>query len=245
MRMKFASFGLGLLLAAPAFADEPAQALPREEIEKIVREDRLREPEVIYEASQELQKRREMAAAEQQQKMIVARKDDLFANAADPVANADGDVTLVQFFDYKCGYCRGMAAGLQNLIAGDPKLRVVYKEFPVLGPDSVMAARAALAAWGQGPEKYEAFHNALMTTKDLSLDTIKATAAQVGLDTEKLVADMQSEAVEAQLAANHALAQDLGISGTPSFVIGAKLIPGAVDIAQIQAMVAAERTATN
>jgi protein-disulfide isomerase len=200
---------------------------------------------VIYEAIQELQKRREMAAAEQQQKMIVARKDDLFANAADPVSNADGDVTLVQFFDYKCGYCRGMAAGLHSLIAGDPKLRVVYKEFPVLGPDSVMAARAALAASAQSPEKYEAFHNALMTTKDLSLDTIKATAAQVGLDTEKLVADMQSEAIEAQLAANHALAQDLGISGTPSFVIGSRLIPGAVDIAQIEAMVAAERTATN
>ncbi|MFO1070064.1 MAG: DsbA family protein [Geminicoccaceae bacterium] len=245
MRMKYASFGLGLLLAMPALADEPAQTLPREEIEKIVREYLLREPEVIYQAIQELQKRREMAAAEQQQKMIVARKDDIFSNAADPVTNAGGDVTLVQFFDYKCGYCRGMAAGLQGLIAGDQKLRVVYKEFPVLGPDSVVAARAALAAAEQGQDKYEAFHNALMKTKDLSLDTIKATAAQVGLDVDRLVADMQKESIEQQLAANHALAQDLGISGTPSFVIGTKLIPGAIDIAQLEAIVAEERSATN
>jgi protein-disulfide isomerase len=235
----------GLLSLPPARAEE-AGALPRDEIEKIVREYLLREPEVIYDAIQVLQERREAAERERQRSMIVARAPALFDNPTDPVAgNPDGDVTVVEFFDYRCGYCRSMVPGLRDLIATDGNLRFVFKELPVLGPESEVAARAALAAALQGSEKYLKLHFALMGSKDLSLDAVKALAGQVGLDVPRLLDDMGGDAVKRTLAANHALAQELGISGTPSFVIGDRLIPGAVDVAQLAALIDEQRRAAS
>ena len=107
----------------------------------------MREPEVIYQAIQELQKRQQAEEATRQQATIAEQGDQIFRHADDPIAgNEAGDVTLVEFFDYRCGYCRNMTPGLQQLIDADPKLRFVFKELPVLGPDSVVAAKAALAA---------------------------------------------------------------------------------------------------
>ncbi len=235
----------GLLSTPPAWAEE-AGALPREEIEKIVREYLLREPEVIYDAIQVLQERREVAERERQRSMIVARAPALFDNEADPVAgNPDGDVTLVEFFDYRCGYCRSMVPGLRDLLATDGRLRFVFKELPVLGPESEVAARAALAAALQDSEKYTKLHFALMGSKDLSLDAVKALAGQAGLDVPRLLDDMAGDAVKRTLAANHALAQELGINGTPSFVIGDRLIPGAVDVAQLTALIEEQRRAAS
>ena len=232
------------LLAAPSVRAEEGAPLPREEVEKIVRDYLMREPEVIYDAIQVLQERRQVAERERQRAMVVARAPALFDNADDPVAgNPDGDVTLVEFFDYRCGYCRSMVAGLRDLLATDAKLRFVFKELPVLGPESELAARAALAAARQDPEKYTKLHFALMGAKDLSLDAVKALARQVGLDVPRLLAEMEGEAVKRSLAANHALAQELGISGTPSFVVGDRLIPGAVDVSQLAALIDEQRRA--
>ncbi len=241
--------GLTLLAAAmlggaSARAAEPAAALPKAEIEKIVRDYLMREPEIIYEAIQELQQRRAVAEAERQQKAVESNKAQLFATAGDPIiGNPKGDVTLVQFFDYRCGYCRSMVPGLRNLVGKDKGLRMVMKEFPVLGPDSVVAARAALAAEKQG--RFTDFHLALMGSKELDEVAIKGVAGRLGLDVDRLVADMNSESVERTLQANAQLAGELGITGTPSFVIGGKLIPGAVEIAQLESLIAAQRQTTN
>jgi protein-disulfide isomerase len=138
-----------------------------------------------------------------------------------------------------------MVPGLRDLIATDGNLRFVFKELPVLGPESEVAARAALAAALQDSEKYTKLHFALMGSKDLSLDAVKALAGQVGLDVPRLLDDMAGDAVKRALAANHALAQELGINGTPSFVIGDRLIPGAVDVAQLSALIDEQRRAAS
>src|SRR5215207_1497859 len=145
------SIAAALALAGSVLVPMNARAddagLPKAEVEKIVREYLLREPEIIYQAIQELQKRQQAAEATRQQEMIVAHADDIFRHADDPIAgNAKGDVTVVEFFDYHCGYCRSMVGDLRDLVTGDQQIRFVFKELPVLGPDSVTAAKAALAA---------------------------------------------------------------------------------------------------
>jgi protein-disulfide isomerase len=238
------SGALAIAVPAAARAADAAAPLPQAEIERIVKEYLLREPEVVYQAIQELQRRRELAEAKRQQETIVARRADLFAHPDDPVAgDPEGDVTLVEFFDYHCGYCRAMAGGLQDLITTDRRLRFVMKDLPVLGPDSVVAAKAALAVRLQG--KYTPFHFALMRSKDLSKPSIEAVAREVGIDVERMNRDMQSEAIARTIDANLALARDLGIGGTPSFVIGDRLIPGAIDLAQLAQLIDEQRRAGN
>jgi protein-disulfide isomerase len=229
--------GIVLLASAPAHA-EPAKAvdLPVEQIEKIVREYLLREPEVIYEALEELQRRQTAAAAARQRAAIAENQGKLLDDPTSPVGgNPDGDVTLVEFFDYRCAYCRRVVSSMRALLDEDRALRMVFKELPVLGPDSVRAARAALASRRQ--DGYVPFHFALMTTDDLSLAGIRAAAEAVGLDPDRLEADMAAPEVIAAIEANYALANELGIEGTPAFVIGDQLIPGAVDKARLEQLI--------
>jgi protein-disulfide isomerase len=206
----------------------------------------MREPEVIYEAIQELQKRQQAAEAARQQATIAERGDELFRHPGDPFAgSADADVTLVEFFDYRCGYCRNMAGSLRTLVADDPHLRFVFKELPVLGPDSVVAAKAAMAASRLDHGKYYDFHMALMQSKDLGLEAVLALAAAKGYDREAVEAEMGAAWIQERLDANQALAESLGISGTPSFVVGKTLIPGAVDVGRLAQLVQDERKASN
>ena len=229
--------------APSAKADEP---LPVPEIEKIVREYLMREPQVIYEAIQELQKRQQAEEATRQQATIAEQGDQIFRHADDPIAgNEAGDVTLVEFFDYRCGYCRNMTPGLQQLIDADPKLRFVFKELPVLGPDSVTAAKASLAASKLNPAKYMDYHLALMQAKDIGLDSVLKIAGEQGYDAGALRTEMDAAWIQERLDANQALAQSLGINGTPSFVIGKTLIPGAVDVARLEELIADQRKAVN
>ncbi len=173
-----------LQLPRAAFAAD--QALPVPEIEKIVRDYLMREPEVIYEAIQELQKRQQAAEAARQQTSIVERADEIFRHPEDPIAgDPSGDVTLVEFFDYHCGYCRRMVGDLRTLVDADAKLRFVFKELPVLGPDSVTAAKAALAASKLDHDKYYDFHLALMQSKDISRDTVLKIAVAKGYDARR------------------------------------------------------------
>jgi protein-disulfide isomerase len=221
---------IALALAGGAAAESEGSdaGLPVEQVEKIVREYLMREPEIIYQALEELQRRQAEATAERQRAAVAANRGQLVDQPDDPMAgNPDGNVTLVEFFDYQCQYCRTVVPALQALLNEDRNLKVVFKEFPILGEASVTAARAALAARAQ--ERYLPFHLALMSARDLSLDGIMAAAERVGLDTERLATDMQSPAIEAQLQANFELARELGIEGTPAFVVGDELIPGAVE----------------
>ena len=235
--------GIVLVAWASAHADEqgPAANLPVEEIEKVVRDYLLREPEIIYQALEELQRRQQAAATARQRAAIVANQSELLDDPASPVGgDPDGEVTLVEFFDYRCAYCRRVVSSMRALLDEDRELRVVFKELPVLGPDSVRAARAALASRKQG--RYVPFHFALMTADDLSLEGIRAAAEAVGLDADQLEADMAAPEVIKAIEANYALANELGIEGTPAFVIGTQLVPGAVDKARLEQLIEEARS---
>ena len=232
---------LGLMCPLVAAAAEPAPELSAEQVEQIVRDYLLREPEVIYEALQVLQERQAAAAAERQRAAIAERRDEITGGAFTPVAgDPEGDVTLVEFFDYRCSYCRRVVSSLRALLQDDPNLRVVFKELPVLGEESVRAARAALAS--QKQDRYLPFHFALMEAQDLSEAGILKLAGQVGLDPDKLREDMAAPEVAREIEANFALANALGIEGTPAFVIGDQLIPGAIDQARMRQLIEEARS---
>ena len=232
---------IALAAAAPATRAEQPADLSVQQIEKIVREYLLREPEIIYQALEELQRRQAEAEAARQQAAIAENRSELLNDPASPVGgNPDGDVTLVEFFDYRCAYCRRVVSSMRALLDEDRDLRVVFKELPVLGPDSERAARAALASRRQGG--YVPFHFALMAAEDLSLNGIRAAAEAVGLDLDRLEADMSAPEVNAAIQANYALANELGIEGTPAFVIGKNLIPGAVDKARLEQLIREARS---
>ena len=161
---------------------------------------------------------------------------EVFANLGNP----EGDVTVVEFFDYNCPYCRSAGQTLQALLAADANVRVIYREWPILGEDSVIAARAALAAREQG--KYEAFHWALMNGEGRVTEAIIFKVARdLGMDVAKLEADMVSPAVEAHIALSNALAQQLGFTGTPAFIVGDKTAPGMLSFDEITRLVADAR----
>jgi protein-disulfide isomerase len=236
-----ACLGVALLLPPTGVHAEEAGELPAEQIEQIVREYLLREPEVIYEALQELQRRQTAEAESRQQAALADNRELIFDHPADPVGgNPEGDVTLVEFFDYRCAYCRRVVGAIRELVASDPGLRLVFKELPVLGPESVVAARAALASQRQGG--YMPFHFALMASTDLSPEGIRATAAAVGLDPDQLEADMEAPEVQEIIDQNYRLASAVGIEGTPAFVIGDELIPGAVSHDRLVELVEEART---
>ena len=237
---------LALTLAAwTPLAASAEEKLPVQEIERIVREYLLREPEVIYQAIQELQQRQRAEEAKRQQAVIASSGEAIFRHAADPAAGErDAGVTLVEFFDYRCGYCRSMAGGLRQLMDRDRDLRFVFKELPVLGPDSVVAAKAALAANRLDPRRYRDFHFALMQSKDLSREAVLALAAQQGYDPGVLGREMDAGWVTAHIDETRALADKLGISGTPSFVVGDTLIPGAVEVSELANRITQQRQKT-
>ncbi len=218
---------------------EPAQV---EAIEKVVREYLLENPEVLIEALNIYETRRREAEQAQQRRAIVENLDALHNDPDSPsLGNPDGDVVLVEFFDYRCPYCKVTAPRIQHLLATDPGLRVVMKELPILSEESVGAARAALAAAKQG--RYEAFHFALMEQPgDLKEDHLRAIAERSGVDPDRMIEDMHSEEIEQALDRNHDLARVLGISGTPAMIIGENLIPGAAKLDEMQRMITAARS---
>jgi protein-disulfide isomerase len=165
------------------------------------------------------------------------RTDELLRDPDSPISgNARGDVALVEFFDYNCPYCKRAAPEVARAQSNDPKLRIVYKEFPILGASSTFAAKAALAAHRQG--KYVEFHNALMDARGtLTEKAVLDTAGRLGLDLDRLKADMATSAVQAAIDRNLALARALNINGTPGFVIGEQIVPGAIDLARIERLI--------
>ncbi|MGH7185813.1 MAG: DsbA family protein [Pseudomonadota bacterium] len=238
--------GLALALAGPVAAQE--QSLPggfsadqAQGIERIVRDYLLANPEVLVEALGEYQKRQKLAEEQLRQQAIIERHQALAQDPGAPVlGNPEGDVLVVEFFDYRCQYCRSVAGMVRDAVASDGNVRLVMKEFPILGPQSLRAARAALAAAKQ--DKYEAFHMALMTEPgDMSEAHIQTVATMVGLDVARLQNDMRDPEVEAILRRNFDLAEALGIKGTPAFVIGRTLVPGAIDAKDFRRLIAEAR----
>ena len=231
-----------LLASAPALAADPGfTPEQRREIVQIVRDAMKADPSILREAVTSLQAAEQARAEADTRQRIAERRSSLIANAADPVAgNPAGDVTLVEFYDPRCPYCRRMLPSLAAMIQKDRGLRVVYKEIPVLGPASTMESRAILAASRQGA--YGRMQQALMTNPaQPSAEMIAQTARSLGLDANRLAADMASPGVTQQIEANMSLARDLKVDGTPVFVVGSTFIPGAVDQAALEAAVAQAR----
>ena len=232
-------------LAPPAQIQVPvaAQATPdREATREIIREYLMERPEILEEAMIALRVKRQEEKRARTQAAIADNRHALLSHDMSPVSgNPDGDVTLVEFFDYACGYCKRSLSVMMNLLASDPQLRVVWKEFPVLGPLSRTAARASMAAARQG--RYLEFHEAVMGTQDgLSEDTVLAIAGRIGLDVERLRQDMVDPAIEAYLEETRQLARELGIEGTPAFLVGNTLVPGAVGEARLRQLIAEARS---
>jgi protein-disulfide isomerase len=224
---------------APAAAQQSAP--DKSAIEQIVKDYLLAHPEVIVESLNAFQRKQEAAEVEAQRNALVSRQDELFKNPASPVlGNPKGDVTLVEFFDYQCGYCKSVHDDVRRLIDSDTKVRLVYKEFPILGPASITASRAALAAQRQG--KYDALHVALMENRgQLDDDKIFRIAGSVGLNLDQLKKDMQAPEIDDALQRNLRLASELNIRGTPAFVVGDQIIPGAVSLDKLKELIAAGR----
>ena len=212
----------------------------RESVEAIVRDYILKHPEVIEEALRMGEIRREAEEKEETRRHIIAAREELLGDPATPVGgNPTGSVSIVEFFDYGCPHCKRVAPSVKAMVQRDPSVRVVYKELPILGPQSVLGARAALAAHAQG--RYVAFHEELMASPGPpTMERILHIAAKVGLDGERLEQDMESPAIRDALRRNHALATRLGIQGTPAFVGGKELVPGELDYHGLEALV--ERT---
>lgn len=221
--------------------DNPSVAV----IEQIVHDYLLAHPEVLVESLQAWQAQQAENAKVRDRHLVSALADEIYLDESSPVTGReDATLTIVEFFDYQCGYCRHVAPLVAQLLDENTDLRLVYKEFPVLGPESVLAARAALAARAQ--DKYSVFHDALMAAENsLSQDSIMAIAKSAGLDVEQLARDMDDPEIDAILARNYRLARRLDIRGTPAFVFNGELIRGAPSYAMLSRLVTEARKQAN
>ena len=218
---------LATVFAAFSFTTVAAQELNEADIKRLALEAILEKPEILIEALSILQERENAALVEAQSTALTELRDDFEQNA--PIfGNLDGSVTLVEFFDYNCGYCRRAAPEVKAVLETSKDVRIVYREFPILGPGSEIAARASLAARNQG--KYQQFHEAMMALNGQAVEaSVMKIAGDVGLDLEVLKTDMQSDLVNEHIAASLRLAEALGITGTPTFVLGDEIIPGVIE----------------
>lgn len=222
-----ATLGLGAM-PAKAEALSPDQ---RKAVIELVRETLLKNPELIQEAMVELERRNQVAQVEAQRNALSAEKASLVDPATSVIAgNPQGDVTIVEFMDYNCGFCKRAMEDVRTLAKDDPKLKVVIKDFPILGPDSVEASRVAIAVKTQlQGQKYWDFHLKLMGTKG-RINGAKALeiAKEAGADIERLKKEMESPATRAAIEQTVALGDRLGLTGTPAFIIGDEVVFGAV-----------------
>jgi len=198
-------------------------------------------PEVIVDSLNRADARQKEAEVNEAATQLAARRDELFNDSAAPVGgNAAGDATLVEFFDYNCPYCRKAAPVLDQLTQADQSVRIVFKEFPILGPGSAFAAKAALAA--QKQRKYLPFHNALYASHGpITEASALEVAKNVGLDVDRLKTDMAEPAIEKAISDNLALAEALRISGTPTWVTAKRITPGLLGLEVLDQMIAEAR----
>lgn len=218
-----------------------ANDLTKTDVEEIVRNFILDNPEVIIESMNNYRTKQEQQA---QAKAAEALSSiDVKGNKNVPtIGNPNGDVTVLEFFDYNCGYCKHVYPTLAQLIKEDSNVTVKMMEFPILSQESQLAAQAGMAVWMIAPDKYFAFHGKLMEFKgNKSKDIIMSFVRELGMDEAAVSAKMDSTEVNGELANIRAMAQQINISGTPAFVIGKQLIPGAVDINTLKAAIADAR----
>jgi protein-disulfide isomerase len=222
---------------APAAEFTPAQ---RAEIVAIVRDALKQDPSILRDAIVALQAD-DGERSQEASRAAIAQARPQLVTPSDPVAgDPHGDVTIVEFFDTRCPYCRKMEPVMESFLAKDRKVRLVYKDLPILGPASVLGTKALLAA--QKQDAYVKMREAVMKLPpDTTIGQIESSARALGLDWPRMARDMEDPAVQARINANLKLAHDLGIQGTPALVIGNDLVPGAVELPELQKAVAEAR----
>lgn len=244
--MRFPVFVQSFLLAAAicisnggamAQTTAPDKAVIKKMVGEVLEEN----PEILLEALANLRKKLDSEKPAGSHETLSRLRQELEHDPGTFIAgNAQGDITIVEFFDYRCGFCKRSHPIMKELLAKDPGIRLALREFPILGPESLIASRAAIAAMAQ--HKYAPFHDALMTAQGpLSAERVMALAGDSGLDVARLHKDMDNPAIDKTINRNHEIAQALAISGTPSFIIGDTLAPGFVDLEELQHLVAAAR----
>ena len=238
MKLLLASTALFLLPLA-SFADSLSEERVKELVLEAIREN----PGIVIEAIQMIEERQEAAKAFEAKQILTSNRDALERDPNAPVlGNPNGDVTVVEFFDYNCPYCKRVKPHMEALLAADKNVRVVYREWPILGEGSVFAARAALASREQG--KYDEFHWAMMDMKGrVGEANVMQAAEKLGIDTAQLRRDMDSPKINEHIETSMRLARSLGFNGTPSFVIGEALAPGLIEADQMIELVNQARAA--
>jgi len=216
--------------ATSSLSQEPTDAA----IERYI----LAHPEVIEQSLQVLLAKREAELRERQKDALARKQNELLHDSASPVSgNLKGEITLVEFYDYRCGFCKRAAPAVTKLQKVDPRVRVVYKDLPILGESSELAAKAALASQAQG--KHQVFHEALLASHaDMTKEAILKIAVGVGLNVQRLEADMTNPKWQSVIDKNRVLARELGISGTPGFIVGNELVPGWLDLNGLKELIA-------
>ncbi|WP_420567425.1 DsbA family protein [Thalassovita sp.] len=233
-------------VAAPAQASDLTQMsdAERSAFRAEVRAYLMDNPEVILEAYQVYEQRQAAAQAAIEQQMVAAYAGKIFDDPNSWVGgNPNGDIVLVEFSDYRCGYCRKAHPEVQQLLEADGNIKLIIKEFPILGDQSVLASRFAIASRiVGGDEAYEKMHNAMMETKAaVSEKTLTRLANKLGLDGDAIRGKINDPLVDQIISENHQLAQALQISGTPTFVLGTDLLRGYVPLADMMELVEAAR----
>jgi protein-disulfide isomerase len=228
------------IAAAPGSSAMPLTA-DQAELGKSIRAYLLANPEVLVDAMQELERKQDSQRDAVAQKGVSENQAELYRDAESPVGgNPNGDVVIVEFNDYQCPYCKRAYQAVKSVVGADGKVKIIYKDLPILGEASKIAAQAALAAAKQG--KHQPLHNALMEfTGKLDRDKILEIAVGVGVDRAQLEKDMEDPKIKAIIDRNLALASALGVRGTPAFVIGKQFVPGAVDAAALKQLIAEAR----
>jgi protein-disulfide isomerase len=231
-----------LVIAAPQFARAQSfSSAQKSDIERVVHDYLIAHPEVIQDAMAELERRQTAAEAEKHKVAVKEQAEKLFSSPNQvTLGNPNGTVTFVEFFDYNCGYCKRAMDDMLTLMKDDPKLKVVLKEFPVLGPGSLEAARVAVAVHMQDKtgKKYLEFHTKLLGGRGAADEAhALAVAKDIGMNMTQLQKEMKSPEVKATLDEDFKLAEALGLNGTPSYVIGSEVVVGAIGLPGLQAKV--------
>jgi len=225
-------------------ASDSSGTIDRDAVEKIIAEYLDAHPEIILNSFYKARQKQEQKISANAAKTIKTKREELENDPKSPyVGKKDADVTIVKFSDYNCGYCKRVVPDLITLLKEDKNLKLVLKDMPILGPQSVLNSKAALVANSLDPSKWWKFHTSMMKSTPRNKDQILAIAKKVGFDTAKFEAEMNNPAIDAQLQKNLALGQSIGVSGTPAFVIGGKFIRGAVGLSVFRDEISKARAA--
>jgi protein-disulfide isomerase len=246
IRTTFAALLVSAMQALPALAFDPAAMNDGEKdaFGQAVRDYLMTHPEVLVEAINELESRQANAAAQTDQTLVKDNGTDIFSDGHSWVGgNPEGDITVVEFMDYRCGYCRKAYQEVEDLVSSDGNIRFILKEFPILGPQSDLSSRYAIAVQQlHGDEAYKKTHDALISFRgDITPESLGRMATDMGYDADAVLKRMNEDAVSQVLADNHQLAEKLRISGTPTFVMGGQMVRGYVPLDGMRQIVTQER----